>query len=242
MSACEATRSFLARFASDLSNRAPDDPALSGFAEAVAGLGKEADQSVSLPRSTHPITGYVEPLLEQASTEPGHVVDGIRQLADDLRWYQIFQGGGIEPALAEGLFAAQLAGPAGFVSGGSVRAGLFLLAPNIRYPLHCHAADELYFGLSGTLTLQHGWKGDPFDINGTSYSITPSSRLHSLQTGENPVLLAYVWKGAINEPNWWWDRTTDGNWRRTSWVRTPDGAWIVEREEPVPEDLLAAQV
>lgn len=241
MTAQNTTRTFLDRLATLLHRRASNDRNLLPFAGAVAGIANEDDQPVTMERSAHPITRHVDPLLDHATADFG-LVDTIRQMTDDLLWYQIFQGDGINPTLAEGLFAAQLVGPAGFVSGGSVRAGLFLLAPNICYPLHSHAAEELYFGLSGDLTLQHGWKGDPFEINGTSYSITPSNRLHSLRTGDNPVLLAYVWKGAINEPNWWWDQTEDGEWRRTSWVRTPSGAWVADREEPVLEDLLVAQV
>jgi len=241
MSASAATREFLMRFAALLSDKARTDPALSSFAKATAGLESETDQESSLDLSTHPITAHVAPLLDRATAD-ADLVDTIRALTGDLRWYQIFQGSGIDRSLAEGLFAAPLAGPTGFIASDPVRAGLFLLAPNICYPLHSHAAEELYFGLSGRLTLQHGTQGEPFTIDGTSWSVTPSNRLHSLRTGDEPVLLAFIWKGEINAPNWWWAQQEDGSWRRTCWTRTPTGAWAVEREEAVSAALVAEQV
>ncbi len=236
-----ASRDFLTRFARSLSDLASDDPALAPFADAVAVVADAPEHAAMPERSSHPITAHAGPLLDRATADP-ELIEPLKQMQDSLPWYQIFQGGGADPVLAEGLFAAQMSGPAGFIDGGTVRVGLFLLGPNIAYPLHCHAADEVYFGLSGKLTLQHGWQGTPFTIEGGAYSVTPSNRLHGLRTGNDPVLLAFIWKGEINSPNWWWSQHGNAAWRRTSWVRTGTGAWTVDREEDVPADLIADQI
>ncbi|MEQ9491218.1 MAG: dimethylsulfonioproprionate lyase family protein [Alphaproteobacteria bacterium] len=235
-----ASRDFLTRFARSLSERSSGDPALAPFADAVHSIVEAPEHPVKPERSSHPITAHAGPLLDRATADPD-LMEPLKRMQNSLPWYQIFQGGGADPVLAEGLFAAQMSGPAGFIDGGTIRVGLFLLGPNITYPLHCHAADEVYFGLSGALTLQHGWQGKPFTIEGGEYSVTPSNRLHSLQTGKDPVLLAFIWKGEINAPNWWWSQQGDAAWRRTSWVRTGAGAWTVDREEDVPPDLIVDQ-
>ena len=90
MSASAATREFLMRFAALLSDKARTDPALSSFAKATAGLESETDQESSLDLSTHPITAHVAPLLDRATAD-ADLVDTIRALTGDLRWYQIFQ-------------------------------------------------------------------------------------------------------------------------------------------------------
>src|SRR3546814_5778917 len=67
-------------------------------------------------------------------------------------------------------------GQAGLVPNAAFRAGLFLLGPGIHYPLHTHAAAEVYYALSGRLTLAHGPGGAPFGLNAGSYSVTPPGR------------------------------------------------------------------
>lgn len=167
-----------------------------------------------------------------------NLADATRSLAGILRWYEIMQGDAIEPSLARGLVAGQITGQIGFTNAPSLKAGLFLLAPGIHYPLHQHAARELYFVLSGTLTLQHGLDGEPFHVGPGEFSITPSSRLHALTTTEDPCLIFYTWIGDIEAPNWWWKQDADGNWLRVCWERAPDASWQRSFSEAVTEDVL----
>ena len=166
------------------------------------------------------------------------LADAARSLAVILRWNEIMQGDAIDPSLARGLVAGQISGQVGFKNSPSLKAGLFLLAPGIHYPLHQHAARELYFVLSGTLTLQHGLDGEPFHVEPGQFSITPSSRLHALTTSEDPCLIFYAWIGDIEAANWWWEQDAAGNWLRVCWERAPDASWQRSFSEAVTADVM----
>jgi quercetin dioxygenase-like cupin family protein len=163
----------------------------------------------------------------------------VRAVAAAANWYQIYAGAGVDPALAEGMLAAQIAGQAGIVASDEIRSGMFLLAPGIHYPPHTHGASEVYYCLSGTLTLRHGRQGPPFDLTPGQLSLTPPHRLHSLTTGPRPVLMLYAWIGEVDSPNWWWAEDAAGNWRRACWERQPDGSWAKTGDEPVTAAHLA---
>jgi quercetin dioxygenase-like cupin family protein len=177
---------------------------------------------------------HLAPALAAAAGEPG-LLAATRAVADAVNWYQIYRGEGVDPGLAEGMLAGQIAGQVGILASDTLRSGLFLLAPGLHYPLHTHGAAEIYYCLSGRLTVQHGTEGTPFELHPGDCSVTPANRLHSLDTGEAPVLLLYVWIGDIDAPNWWWERRPGGGWRRVNWSRTPDGSWARIRAEPVTE-------
>ena len=167
-----------------------------------------------------------------------NLADATRSLAGILRWYEIMQGDAVEPSLARGLVAGQLSGQVGFTNSHGIKSGLFLLAPGIHYPLHQHAARELYFVLSGTLTLKHGRDGEPFHVEPGEFSITPSNRLHALTTSEDPCLIFYAWIGDIEAPIWWWEQDAEGNWLRICWERMPDASWQRSFSEAVTEHVL----
>jgi quercetin dioxygenase-like cupin family protein len=156
----------------------------------------------------------------------------------DLDWSQVFTGGGIDPILADGMIAAQLADSYGRISSDQIACGLFLLSLGVRYPLRKHAAEQIYLCLSGTLRLQHGLEGAAFNLRPGQYSHTPPHRLHSLQVAEAPVLLAYVWIGALTDPNWWWSQDDADGWSRAAWRRSPQGSWRPEHSEPVTPNMM----
>jgi quercetin dioxygenase-like cupin family protein len=156
-----------------------------------------------------------------------------------VNWYQIYQGGDVDPALAEGMLAAQIAGMSGIVASDDTRSGLFLLAPGIHYPAHTHGANEIYYCLSGSLSLRHGLDGAPFELSPGQHSNTPPHRLHSLTTGTRPVLMLYVWIDEVDSPNWWWEQDGSGGWLRARWSRNPDGSWAKTGAEPVTPSHLA---
>lgn len=233
-----AARGLIVALANDLAARAEADPRLHTFAHPLSTAALDTLQRGPLPPADIPGLRHLEPALDSAGG-PASVVAAARRAARAFDWSQIFEGGGIEPGLAQGLMAAQAIGTYGVFGSETLAAGLFLLGPGITYPLHTHAADELYYCVSGTLTLQHGTDGAPFELAPGDFSITPSNRLHSLRTGDRPVLLGYVWTGEMPCLNWWWDRDAAGGWVRTAWAREGTGAWRPVRSEPVTPDLMA---
>ena len=111
--------------------------------------------------------------------------------------------------MANGLFASQLYGPRGLIKSRNLYLGLFLLAPNIFYPLHQHEALELYYLCSGNLTISHGSNKDPNNLSSGDFSLTPSNQVHSLKTTDHPYLLSYIWLPngkSLPGKSWWWKK------------------------------------
>ena len=108
----------------------------------------------------------------------------------------------------------------------SLHVGLFLLAPHTNYPLHSHTAPEVYYCVSGKITLQHGVDGEPLVLVPGEHSVTPSERVHALRTGDEPALLIYVWLLKADSENWWWAQEPDGSWVRSAWQWQSDGRWV----------------
>ncbi len=224
----------LTALAADLRRRSADDPALAPFAARLEQVDRASARFEPGRPCTHAMMAHLGPALDSAAGEP-RLLAATRAVADAVNWYQIYQGEGVDPGLAEGMLAGQIVGQVGLLASDTLRTGLFLLAPGLYYPLHTHGASEVYYCMSGALTLQHGTEGTPFELHPGDCSVTPTNRLHSLATGERPVLLLYVWIGDVDAPNWWWERRPEGGWRRVNWSRTPDGSWAKTRTEVVSE-------
>lgn len=233
----DGVRAFLAALTQDLSERAKVDPGLVPFAQDLSEVRTDAVQRGPFERLDHPAMAHLEQALGLAKGRDAALGPAL-EAARTLDWLRTFAGGGIEESLAQGMLAAQAAGTYGCFASRTLAAGLFLLAPGIRYPLHTHAAAEIYYCIAGRLRIQHGLDGAPFELAAGGYSITPPNRLHALETGTEPALLIYVWRGDLGGPNWWWSRHEDGAWQRTAWLRKPGESWKPSRSEPVTEEVM----
>ena len=234
----DRAREAIAALSEELRGRASSDPALSPFA-AMLTVG-DSIENTALPEAPpdHPARRHLAPALRSAAGVSPRLVRAIRALAGDLRWRQVFDGAGAPPTIAEGMLAAQIAGPVGLIGAEGGCAGLFLIAPRVHYPLHTHEAAEIYYCIHGRLTLQYGTAGQPFDLTPGHYGHTPPDRVHCLTTASEPVLLIYVWVGELARPNWIWDAQPNGGWKRANWTRREDGSWVKGASEPVTEALL----
>lgn len=221
----------------ELQGQVSSEPLLAPFIGDMREIDCTASRSFGERSPPQTVSRYLEPALAALHCSPA-LAAAIRDLATVVKWYQVFEGEGIDQTLANGLIAGQMAGGMGIVPSSSRLAGLFLLAPHIYYPLHQHAALEFYFSVSGTLTLQHGRNGTPFAVPPGQLSVTPCNRLHALGTGAQPCLLIYGWTGAVNAPNWWWEQADDRSWRRVGWQRQPDASWVRKVIEPVTGEML----
>ena len=202
------------------------------FLDALDGIDLGAATRPKKPILKHPTMSYLSEVTKKAF-DPRFA-----RAARDLDWSQVYAGGGLDPALAEGMLAAQFVGTYGRYSSLKVAAGLFLLAPNVHYPLHTHEAAEVYLCVSGRLQLRHGIQAATFDITPGQLSITPSGRVHELNTHKEPTLLAYIWIGDLMTPTWWWEQTRTGGWQRTSWERIPGQPWKKTGIEALSDGLI----
>lgn len=228
-------RDYLSVWTSHLDARARDDPRLSPFVAQLRSVAADSVQRGPSPRLEHPSMRFVTPAAAAADGDPA-LVAAVRRAAETLDWRQTYGGGGLDPALADGMLAAQAAGTYGCFASDRVATGLFLLAPGLYYPPHTHAADEIYYCVSGAAEIRHGVDGEPMSIGAGEYSITPTERLHSLRIGDQPTLLAYAWIGQIICPVWWWAEAEEGGWRREEWRREGANPWRMLSAEPVTDE------
>ena len=203
---------------------------LSPFFDALSGIDLTAKTRPRKPVCEHTTMSYLEALLNGAYDKRFAVA------ARALDFLQVYEGDGIDPILSEGMFAAQFAGTYGRYPSIDVATGLFLLAPEVHYPLHTHAAAEVYLCISGCLQLRHGINGKPFEIAASELSLTPSGRAHELKTSLEPALLAYVWIGDILAPTWCWEEKETGGWNRSSWKRETGEPWRKVGTEPLSDE------
>lgn len=233
----EQAADLLSTLAAHLAQRSAEDARCMPFAQRLMDLEYSPAHDQRWEPLEHPTMRFLGLAAEGASGAPDGLLPS-QEIIHKLPWYQVYRGGDLDDALAEGLLAAQIVGNVGLFSSSQIRCGIFLIAPGIHYPLHTHQASELYYCLSGKLEIAHGLKDESFWLRPGKHSITPSNRLHSLTTHHDPALLLYMWMGDVDSPNWWWERQADGGWSRTRWVRSPDGSWVRTVTEPVTQDVM----
>lgn len=146
--------------------------------------------------ASHPVADrWLGPALDAATVEPA-LVAAIRAAAGALRWvtYDSYPPDRIGPAFRNGHAYALLISPQGApFPADDFDAGLFLMAPDLHYPDHRHAAPELYLALTGP----HGWRFDAAgvfaDLPAGAPVWNPAQRIHATRTGAVPFLALYVW-------------------------------------------------
>ena len=136
--------SFRDSFATELQTQSRSDPQLLPFLEQMEKIDCTARQTAPSWPEPQTVSDYLTPALKNLDCTPV-LAEAVRSLAGAVSWYQILEGEGIEPYLAKGLIAGQMAGQVGLVPADAIRTGLFLLAPGIHYPLHQHDAPGAVF-------------------------------------------------------------------------------------------------
>ena len=217
---------------------AETDPALAPFVAEFGTIDTGHIQRGPFARLEHRAMTDLDTAIANVDGD-NDLFQAARNAARLLDWAQIYGGGGIDPKLAEGMLAAQAAGTYGCFEAHSIATGQFLLSPGVFYPLHTHAAPEIYYCVSGSIDIQHGIDQPPFTLTPGQYSVTPAHRVHSLAVGDEPVLLLYAWITDLKVPIWIWSQDDEGTWIRESWRREPGEPWLVAQSEPVSPQAMA---
>ena len=235
--ASAALRACIRAVADELEVHSLSDRALEQFVAEI----RKADPRGDFRRRANTLDHPAMPSLERAlaNVPPGsNLGDAVVSVAPLLDWFQVFNSDEIDPHLGRNMISAELPVRREADLPRTLHTGLFLLAPDTNYPLHTHTAVEIYHCVSGRLTLQHGVEGEPFFLRPGEYSMTPSERLHSLKTEDDPVLLVYVWLTGPKLENWWWAQGPDGSWERSQWTWQSDGRWVRLGSEAVGAETM----
>jgi mannose-6-phosphate isomerase-like protein (cupin superfamily) len=233
----EVKAEILAALRETLSPRLHSTPVLRSFIDDFAAceitrpkVQAQAHAHGDLPDA---VAEYLPDLMATMSVQP--LAQMFKSYFPQISWYQIFRGNSTASAFNQGLVAAQLVGGNGLLHTETLYLGLFLLAPNITYPLHQHAATELYYVLSGSVAIRHGRFAEARHLGRDDFSVTAPHQVHELKTDKQPCLMAYVWTGDLTPQNWWWEQLGDGTWARICWTRTPAGDWSMLRREALSD-------
>lgn len=137
--------------------------------------------------------GHLETALSAPQAHP--LVAHLERVSRDLGWAQ---GSGFTmPAGFRGRYAfCEIAGRDGTITTQGFRFGAYLQFPDTWYPVHSHAAEELYFILGGTARWTRDGVDGQLEPAGTLIRHAPHEG-HATGTLEQPLLALWAWLGNI---------------------------------------------
>ncbi|MBS7538450.1 dimethylsulfonioproprionate lyase family protein [Ancylobacter lacus] len=144
-----------------------------------------------------PVCAHLEPALAVAEADPrfAPLVARFRALEPALDWRRRASHDGTASAnFVDGHANALIVGPGGLEDRADVWLGASLLAPQVRYPDHDHAPEEVYLVLSEGEFSQGGGAWFTPGIGGSFYNV-PSIR-HAMRAGATPLLAFWALKAA----------------------------------------------
>ena len=135
----------------------------------------------------------VDPMLLHAH---GDLCKAVVGSSADLSWRRPGFGR-IPDDIASQMAVCEIIGPTGQIKHATVRVGLLFQASDITYPRHSHAAEEIYFPLTGPVDWQ---------IEDTNWCRKEAGSFihhlpyqpHAIRTGKTPLLTIWGWSGDID--------------------------------------------
>jgi hypothetical protein len=167
-----------------------------GAAEVRACLPDDPGEEWAKPARSNAVADrWLAPAVEAAAQDQPSLASAIALAAGRLDWitYDAYPRHLIGESFASGhAFASILGEDAPFVAQ-DIELGLFVIAPDVLYRDHRHAAPELYAPLTGP----HGWRfgsGRPLIVKPAHDPVwNPPHRPHLTKVGRVPFLALYVW-------------------------------------------------
>ncbi len=132
------------------------------------------------------------PALATPATLP--LVTALITAAPDLAWGQTYATDEVPAGFLKGYGWSELVGARGPYASPDLALGFLLLGPDTIYPLHRHAAEEVYVVLAGTAEWRRGRA--PFQPRPPGTVIHhPPWLPHAMRTAREPLLALYLWRG-----------------------------------------------
>lgn len=177
-----------------------------GLAAAFADCGHEAARRLAARRPARlwrphaqppvrlPVVDWLAEAAENAAPEHAALAADLAAAADRLVWRQTYTRADFGDDFLSRYGWTALTGGPGPAAGEDVTAGFLLFGPGVEYPLHKHAAEEIYLVISGRAS----WNLD----DGAGWTVKPAGavlhnppwRAHGMRTDQGaPLLLAFLW-------------------------------------------------
>lgn len=165
-------------------------PELQPFAAAIP----DAPPPRPLQPRVLPVLKYCPALEGFAAPETRALSALLSQEARELTWGQTYAAEDISAAFLERYGWCELLGQRGHFASGELALGVLLLGPETAYPLHSHAAEEIYIVLSGEAAWRKGAAGEK-PLPPGSVVHHPPWTPHAMRTEDAPLLALYLWHG-----------------------------------------------
>lgn len=153
------------------------------------------------PGKRLPVCAYLDTALavETEHTALRQLVARFRDIEPFLEWRRRSnQGGSASRNFEDGHANAMIIGPGGVEERKDIWLGVTLMAPNVRYPNHNHAPEEVYLVLSEGEFCQDGGEWFSPGIGGSFYNI-PSIR-HAMRSIDTPLFAFWaLWAEQLPE-------------------------------------------
>jgi mannose-6-phosphate isomerase-like protein (cupin superfamily) len=134
------------------------------------------------------------PSPSQHPAPASDLVASLHRMHGNLAWSQTYRADDFGAAFLDRYGWTELIGARGPIASERLACGFLLLGPDVEYPSHHHAAEEIYMVLSGTAGWQRGdepWTQRP---PGALAHHPPNMR-HAMRTSDEPLLALYLWRG-----------------------------------------------
>ncbi|MCU0826192.1 MAG: dimethylsulfoniopropionate lyase [Tabrizicola sp.] len=172
-----------------------------GAAEVRAALPADPGPPRPTPGARNKVVdAWLHPALHAVTGAPA-LVEALAGAAGSLAWvtYDAYPRDRIGEAFATGHAYASILGEAAPFAARDVDLGVFLIAPNVLYRDHHHAAPELYAPLTGP----HGWRfgpDRPLQVKPAHQPVwNPRHKPHLTKVGAVPFLCLFVWTGDVQQ-------------------------------------------
>ncbi len=140
-----------------------------------------------------PATAWLPQVVANAPVFTAGLVGAFAAVSDRLSWQQTYSRDDLGQHFLDRYGWVMLVGPDAPVKNSSILSGFLLLGPDVEYPVHKHAAEEVYVILSGSAS----WKiGDADWRLKSAGSIihNPSWQPHGMRTDRRePLLIGFLW-------------------------------------------------
>ena len=141
-----------------------------------------------------PVVARLRGLARLAAPRTRALVEALEAAAHDLDWRQTYGKADFGERFLENYGFNEWIGQRGAFISDTLACGVLLLGPQTEYPDHSHEAEELYLPLAGRALWRaapSGWRLRPPG----EWIHHPSWMRHAMQTSDEPLLAAYVWRG-----------------------------------------------
>ena len=160
-------------------------------------VGRVHNKATPKSKVTHPKFDDIDPPLVYMQMD---LCQAILRSNNGLSWRRPGFGK-IPDDIASHMAVCEIIGPTGQIKHETVRAGLLFQASNITYPRHSHAAEEIYFPLTGPVDWQ---------IENTYWCQKEAGNFihhlpyqpHAIRTGKTPLLTIWGWSGDIDSDSY----------------------------------------